>query len=353
MHKAPLDHSKLYQLLAKKLSGEASNAELKELDDYILANPDCIYYVDAFEEIWKKKEVVHEDLESAFARHLDKFEEDYQGTETKVRRIRFWHIAACILPLLVMTLFYIFKIERSNKVPKLTEFISGKAIRRKLTLPDGTRVWLNADSRISFNSEKDFAFARNVNLTGEAFFDVVKDKRHPFVIHTPKFSIKVLGTAFDVKAYPQDKHLETTLLRGKIELTVNDRPLQKIILNPNEKFVLTEQVRDQSGNQNLNQEDRTKMLVELVQPVTIAHKEYNKEVDWLSNQMVINNETLEDLVPRLERWYNVKISISNPIVRKYKFTVIFKDESIEEALSAMTLIEPFKFKSNANEINIY
>lgn len=334
------------------MAGEASADELSQLDDFIVTYPDSIYYIEAFKEIWQDSNCTSDDLDDAFAHHLDKFQPDFAEAEIKVKRLNYWYIAACLVPLMVIGLVFYFKTAVNSTTPKMTEIVSGKAIRRKLVLPDGTQVWLNAESRISFNSENQFASSREVTLSGEAFFDVVKDKLHPFVVHTSQFSIKVLGTAFDVKAYPQDKHTEATLLRGKIELTVNDRPQQKIILTPNEKFVLT---RLSSANHQLEatEEDRAKILVEQVQPVTIAHKVYSKEAGWVSNQLVISNERFEDLTPKLERWYNVKIIIDNPAIRRYKFTGIFKEETLDQALTAMALIEPFKFKINANEVKIY
>jgi len=347
-----MDRSRLFELLGKKLAGEASIAELRELDDYVLVHPDSIYYIEAIKEIWQDTVGDQENLDDVFNQHVHKFEAEFEDAEVKVKKRNHWYLAACLMPLIVISLVFHFRDNHSHASLKLTELISGKGIRRKLLLPDGTQVWLNADSKITFNGDNKFKSSREVTLIGEAFFDVVKDKQHPFVIHTPKFAIKVLGTAFDVKAYPKDIHTEATLLRGKIELTVNEGPQQKIILTPNEKFVLTEQssVTSESATDG---ENPTKMLIELVQPVMISNKAYTREVAWVSDQLIINNETFEDLIPRLERWYNVKINISNPAIRKYKFTGILKNETVEQALSAMTLIESFKFKITANEVNIY
>jgi ferric-dicitrate binding protein FerR (iron transport regulator) len=220
-----------------------------------------------------------------------------------------------------------------------------------MLLPDGTQVWLNADSRIAFDSDMQNKATREVKLTGEAFFDVKKDKKHPFIIHTDKIAIRVLGTAFNVKAYPKDTQTEATLLRGMIELTVNDRPEQKIILKPNEKFALTENSKPQDQN-NIDATPAT-MVVEGVVPVIIGNKTYTEEVAWTQNQLVFHDETLAELKPRLERWFNVKINLDNTKTGNYRFTGSFKDETIMQALTALQSIKPFNYKINANDINIY
>src|SRR4029078_631833 len=91
--------------------------------------------------------------------------------------------------------------------------------KSKVQLPDGTQVWLNADSRIAYN-EKFQGNLREVTLEGEAYFDVVRDEKRPFVIHTAAIDIKVLGTAFNVRSYANEKNTETSLIRGSIEVTL-------------------------------------------------------------------------------------------------------------------------------------
>ena len=108
--------------------------------------------------------------------------------------------------------------------------------RTKLLLPDSTQVWLNSGSKLSYNKTYGNG-TREVTLSGEAYFDVVKNPAHPFIIHTVNIDIKVLGTAFNVKSFPGEKNTETSLIRGSIEVTFKNRPSEKIILKPNEKLI--------------------------------------------------------------------------------------------------------------------
>ena len=98
-------------------------------------------------------------------------------------------------------------------------------------------AWLNADSKLTYdeNFRGDY---REVSLEGEAFFDVVKDKTRPFIIHTKTLDIRVLGTAFNVSAYESEKNTETALFRGSVEVTLHNNPEKKIVLKPNEKLMV-------------------------------------------------------------------------------------------------------------------
>src|SRR5690606_31670859 len=128
------------------------------------------------------------------------------------------------------------------------EIVAERGVRKQLVLPDGTKVWLNADSRLVYDGllEGD---TREVRLEGEAYFDVTRNVNRPFIITTDKISIRVLGTTFNVKAYPDDARTEATLISGEIELSVNDRPREKILMQPNEKVAVVDhpQAGDSGG----------------------------------------------------------------------------------------------------------
>jgi ferric-dicitrate binding protein FerR (iron transport regulator) len=162
-----------------------------------------------------------------------------------------------------------------------------------------------------------------------------------------------LGTAFNVKAYPTDSITETALIRGSIELTVTDNQHQKILLKAGEKLLL--------ADKNTNSKDtplpaaiaeKRKLSIENIKPVEIESQEYIEETSWITDKLIFKNESFRELVPKLERWYNVKIHIGNSAINDYHFTGIFQNETIEQALKAMQLIRPFKFKINNDEIDI-
>lgn len=229
--------------------------------------------------------------------------------------------------------------------------VSKPGERKSIQLPDGSKVMLNAGSTI--NIAKDFnASSRELTLVGEAFFDVAHDTEKPFIIHTSAMDIKVLGTIFNVRAYPGDKTSETSLLKGAVEVTVRNKEKKKIFLHPNEKIILPNNV-----NENGNQEEPAKNTA--AASSTNVHYEitgltYNKtdstltEVSWTENRLAFSDDTFETIAAELERWYNITISITDDKVKQYRFTATFDQKNIEQVLQALQLSRYFKYSIAAN-----
>jgi transmembrane sensor len=350
---------RILQLLARKMAREASDAELTELNALLEQYPDNLYYEEILNQLWDQRVNNDIDVDAAFEKHYKKYESDFEPVviatpNTNYFNIKRLLIAASVVLLTAMAfLFYKFSIQGLKGALHLTEITTTKGVRKKVILPDGTQVWLNGNSKITFDDNMNTNPTRMVKLIGEAYFDVTKNKHRPFIIHTDKFSIKVLGTAFNVKAYPGEKKTEATLIRGVIELTINDSLQEKIILRPNEKFAMA--YSKPKVNTTITADlssQRRKLVIEDIKPVEIASKQYIEETSWVDNKLVFKNESLEELVPQLERWYNVKIDISNDKVKHYHFTGVLQSESLVQALTYMQLIRPFIFKIDKYDVKI-
>ncbi|MBW4889238.1 FecR family protein [Mucilaginibacter sp. HMF5004] len=351
---------RILQLLARKMAGEASGDELKELNSLLEQYPDNLYYEEILKQLWDQKPADSIDVDEAFNRHKDQYSSDFELTVRSSQKLRFFTIqrmlvAATIL-LIAAAAFYFYQSQNLSQQGSLfTEITTTKGIRKKFSLPDGTQVWLNGNSKITFDNNMNTSPTRLVKLIGEAYFDVTKNKRRPFIIHTDKFSIRVLGTAFNVKAYPGDKKTEATLIRGMIELTINDSLQEKFILRPNEKFAMAyskPQITTAADAEILPVAQHRKLVIEDIKPVEIASKQYIEETSWVDNKLVFKNESMEELIPELERWYNVKIEINNDRVKKYHFTGVFQNETLVQALTYMQIIRPFTFKIDKYDVKI-
>jgi transmembrane sensor len=350
---------RILQLLARKMAGEASAAELIELDSLLEQYPDNLYYEEILKQLWDQKLNDSIDTDAAFQEHRHKYQADFEPVAEPQGHIRYLNIkkigiAASVL--LITAIAFLFYQSVKNKVierSRFTEITTNKGSRKKIILPDGTQVWLNGSSKITFDNNMNSSPTRFVKLIGEAFFDVTKNKQRPFIIRTNKFSIKVLGTAFNVKAYPGDKKTEATLIRGMIELTINDSLQEKFILRPNEKFAMASYLnpRINAITPDISAEHR-KLVIEDIKPVQIASKQYIEETSWVDNKLVFKNESLEELIPELERWYNVKIEITNDKVKHYHFTGVFENETLVQALTYMQYIRPFTFKIDNHDVKI-
>ncbi|PWS33339.1 FecR family protein [Pedobacter paludis] len=156
-------------------------------------------------------------------------------------------------------------------------------------LQDGTKVWLNAASSISYPSSFAAAPRREVSLSGEAYFEAAHDKKHPFIVKTSKQQVEVIGTQFDISAYEDDQKTFTTLLQGSVQVS-NEK--NEAMLNPGEQSILT-----QTGN--------------------ISTRKVNAEqiVDWKNGFFNLNNETLETMMVKVGRWYNIKIQYNDQEIK--------------------------------------
>ncbi|MGB8191687.1 MAG: FecR domain-containing protein, partial [Chitinophagaceae bacterium] len=242
-------------------------------------------------------------------------------------------------------------VEKPTVNKKLSEISTRNGSRTRINLPDGSVVWLNAGSRLVYDKDFDSKL-REVSLTGEAYFDVVKNPDKPFIIHAGKMDIKVLGTLFNVKSYPEEKITEASLIRGSIEVIIRDRPAEKIILKPNEKIVVADEV-SQAVVKNTKLPERNEPIV------AISHLSYEPndstilETSWVEHKLIFRDESFKDLAVRLERWYGVVIRFENRKAQDLRLTGTLTHESIREALAALKITGGFNYSINDTTVIIH
>jgi ferric-dicitrate binding protein FerR (iron transport regulator) len=244
----------------------------------------------------------------------------------------------------------------AGQAGKKNEVSTRNGSKTTITLPDGSKVWLNAGSSLTYN--KDFGGEiREVELSGEAFFEVVpamsttKTQKIPFIIHTRHLDVRVLGTAFNVKSYPGDKQTETSLVHGKVEVLIHNRPEEKIVLHPNEKLVVrnedtTAQVTGKSNALNKEPFYSVGKLNYTETDSTVI------ETAWVQNKLVFNNESLLEIAQKMERWYNVEIKFSDVKIQAERFSGTFENETIQQALDYISIATAFRYTIQENKIII-
>jgi len=233
--------------------------------------------------------------------------------------------------------------------------------KSKIVLPDGTTVNLNSGSKIKYPSH--FENDRSVYIEGEVFFDVKKDPKHPFYVHTSDITIKVLGTVFNVKSYPEEKIIETTLVSGSVQIFDNkeekksdkDLTQQIALLSPNQKAIFVKNNREMTTVSNETKEQKTTAEMEPISPQMLILNKVKTEVttSWKDNKLVFDNEKFEKLIPKLERWYNIQIMNNFPEINSTRFTGKFDLETIEQALKALQITTPFNYTMEKNKLTIY
>jgi transmembrane sensor len=205
----------------------------------------------------------------------------------------------------------------------LAHEIAPKGQQRHLVLEDGTQVWLNANSELQYKKSFSGSKTREVYLDGEAFFDVTEDKDMPFVVHASGLAIKVLGTAFNVKSYADDRVVQTTLVSGKVNIaTTTDDPVQFTLL-PNQQALFSK-------------DSRTMALEE-----AIVTENY---IAWKSGWMIFDNTPFKDIKKTLERWYDVSIVMEDENSLSCTFSAKFKDKTLEEVLELFRNTESISYR---------
>lgn len=223
-------------------------------------------------------------------------------------------------------------------LPVASTIQSGVGPRKTVMLADGSVLTMRNNSSISL-SEGFSKTNRVLTLSGEAFFDVRHDPAHPFIVHTKDASIEVLGTVFNVSAYPGNNYTETALFRGKVEVTSKEDPSRKTVLTPSQKLLI------RSGSRR----DTAFSIASLaVDPVD--HKA--KEIAWVRSRLKIQDETLEQIAMRLQQWYGIPIIITDGEVKQYSYSGTFESETVIKALEALQLSYPFSFEVKADKIII-
>ncbi|WP_431212987.1 FecR family protein [Puia sp. P3] len=237
------------------------------------------------------------------------------------------------------------------------EVLAKAGTRTRLVLPDGSQVWLNSSSKLKYTNDFNRG-SREVALEGEAFFDVTKDAKRPFIVHTSSLDVKVLGTSFTIKSYPQDPTIETTLLNGSIEVSRKDNPnTARVILKPNEKLVFNRIASSIATTAQNKISLRTAPQPDIaVNSIPINIPDSNKvETAWMYNRLVFQGDNFSELAEKMERWYNVRITIRDSSLSSCRFGGAFANETIEEAIQALQLTSAtaFMYKINGNEIELY
>jgi len=238
--------------------------------------------------------------------------------------------AFLLIPLIGCGILYWIS-QYNQSAGQFTETIAPRGQKSQIVLSDGTKVWLNSDTKIKYpgNFGKD---QRDVYLDGEAFFEVSKNAHKPFLVHTNGLNIKVLGTKFNVKAYFDEDNVETSLFEGKISL---------LMTNPWSKETA---VREVKPGQSLLYSKANREL---------AYSRFPKEEinGWKKNQLIFKDDAFYNLVKRVERWYDVQIIYDEKQFNDRRLTVeLYEGERLDRLMEVIRLALSVNYKYEKGKI---
>jgi transmembrane sensor len=348
-------------LIVRNLLGSSDEKELKELLDWVSLNENNRTEFQEWLELWGKTEIAGPDFEvkqkAAWTRLHSEIDKKSRTTKTRkgIYLSGLLKVAAAVI--LTAGITWITSQYYQNSRPvrqEITTVFTPLGSRSYVVLPDSSEVWLNAGTTLKYNPSFS-PRSRKVYLDGEAYFHVTEDQKRVFEVTTSDVTVRVYGTSFNVKSYKEEGIIETTLIEGKISLAKNsDEPLRKqrqVYLEPNQKATF------------IKKEGRI-ALAEIVKERTNEPEQILKsgnilifnEVDgekissWKTGQLVIETESLIDLSTKLARKYDVDFVFENDALKKFKFSGILEDESLEQVLYAMQLTAPIRYRIDGKRV---
>lgn len=253
-------------------------------------------------------------------------EQEKRAFKLKSSFMRFLPYAATIL--LCISISFSFYLYTQKNLSASNEYIvsAEKGQRASVTLPDGTKVWLNSHTELRYKSDYGVK-ERNVFLNGEAYFEVSKDKEHRFVVNAGEMAVEALGTAFNVKAYNEDPDFVATLFEGSIKAGTGDD--NNVILTPDQHV-------------SLNRKSKS-LTVGISENVLYARM-------WRNNELAFEKEKLDDIAVLLNRMYNVQLKFKSDKIRQYRFSGVIKNNSLDNVIEIISLTAPIIYESHGDTI---
>jgi ferric-dicitrate binding protein FerR (iron transport regulator) len=345
-------------LIVSFLEGSVNEEGIEALNRWMLEKEDNLLAFDTIKRAWvlSGKNINVDDTKTNSAFEKIQKEAFEPGKSNSMFRKIVWMAASWIIIFAVGGILgkYISRDKQdSNEQSKITSISAPLGSRSQVNLPDGTKVWLNAGSNISYNGN--FGKSnRLINLSGEAYFDVKRNEKIPFYIKTLKnITVKVLGTAFNVKAYPEENYVETTVERGKVQVskfqpeskktnTITLLPKQKLKIEYNQQTLTDSNLSKNEENSDTEEKKETLQ----------SNVETKVYTSWKDGEWIIDSEPLEYIAVIIERSYNVDIEFKDPELKKYVFTGILKDETLEQVLELIKLTAPIKYRIDKRTVEL-
>lgn len=370
------DFNDIDDLIIRYLSGETSPSENAIISDWIKESEDNQFNFNTIRNIWLATSQINNgatafninsyNLNNSQNDTKSIFDEENESDNAPSTRpytfIKILKVAAIILITLTIgalgNQYWVNKhqIAFNNRKINIETTLGSRALT---TLPDGSKVWLNAGSKLEYYLEFGKK-TRIVNLIGEAFFDVKTDSSKPFIVKAGKLSIKAYGTVFNVKAYPEEKEITTTLVRGKVVIAGKDNADKDFVINmkPNDNIAFfidkSQKINTLSKLQRLNNRIQKSAPIILNELNAIKEAEIKTELytSWKDDRWVIEKRDIEGLVNDFERRYNIKIQLESGDIKKYHFTGTLQNETIEQVLVILRHTIPLKYKIDKGLITI-
>lgn len=317
------------EIFERYIQNKANQEEVRRLSIWIKKNQEISLWLE--QQIMASPSTIDSEVRMRILRNIEtaigseKKADDHKQNKIRFQLNKWMRMAAMIiLPLLTAggVYFYMSRNE-SSSAPLVIAVERGQ--KANITLPDGSKVWLNSQSKLTYSANFNLR-KRELQLDGEAYFEVAHNPNKPFIVQSNDITVEALGTAFGMKAYNEDKQISSILMRGKVRVTT---PAGGVILMPNDRIMYDKTTRKQIKNTVTNATDFT---------------------GWIHNELRFENESLGDIAKTIQRIYNVNIVFSTVKLKNQRYTGSINNNSLESVLNIISLTSPVLFQINNQQV---
>ncbi|MCG6187340.1 FecR family protein [Maribellus maritimus] len=318
-----------------RLNGSLREEELKKLNDWVAQSEENTKYYARVKDLWEASQPNISQIaetEKEWSKFLLNIGKGHR--ENMFNLLSNWQIVyrfAAILFIGLVVGVLVTKFNSKHETGYVTSIAPAGSVSQMI-LADSTLVYLNAGSELRYSPETNNK-KREVYLTGEAWFQVEKNKQKPFIVHTQYYDVQVTGTQFNVKSYPSDSEVTTTLEEGQVEI------------GSSENFKLTKNISLQPGEQVVLNKKSKKLFVQNVDTQLFT--------SWKNNKLIFLNMNLKELIILLERRYGVDIEVFDDDILTYHYSGTIKNESILDIMQIIQHTLPIEFKIENQKIIIH
>ena len=336
-----MSNNRFFELISRKLSGESTTEELDELETMLSSDADAAARFKLVQQYWNQHDHTDEHfVEDAFQKLVPKLNAPVQELPKSRNRPNnnfLLAVAAAASVILIAGSVLVAKRNTNsflsgNGNGSLVEKKNIKGVKSFVTLADGTRIWLNADTKIQY--PKQFTGnTREVYLSGEAFFEVARNVTRPFIIHLENGTVKVLGTSFNIRAYDNEKSIEASVASGKVAF------IPKYNTGKKEDTIF------------LTGDNKLRYLLTKKQ-VIVESTVSRDDIAWIGGKLVFKAMSFEEIGAELERSFGKKIVFDSDSARFFRLTGSFQNNSLDEILFYLSKSTEFGYKINNDEVII-
>ena len=324
------------EIFERYILNQATSEEIKYLSSWIRNNKEISTWLE--KQILNSSSVIDSEVQLRMLKNIEKEIGMDNNTQMDINkttnyqpnsgfRLKEWQRVAAMIILPILTAasvyFYMSNTKFTVSHPLVVSVERGQ--KANITLPDGSKVWLNSQSKLTYSPNFNVK-ERRLQLDGEAFFDVAHHPDKPFIVQSNGMSVEALGTAFEVEAYAEDNLVTSILIRGKIRVTTPDG---ETILEPNEMVSYNKSTHKQIQNHLADAANFT---------------------GWMHNQLHFENESLESIAKVIERTYNVKVIFTTVSLKNQHYTGTVDNNSLENFLNIISLTSPVSFRIKNQQV---